>query len=135
MTKAQHTLDVYGVDLHLATTARDWKKLRRRLTYLEDVPDSAGLTHFAVWDPADGSQSVPVATFWIRDALIADPLQLVETCAHEATHAAAHVLTWAGHDIRGDDGHDEPSAYLAGWLTRWIWESTSTTPARSKDGE
>lgn len=69
------------------------------------------------------SAPTPVVTFWIRDALTADPLQLVETCAHEAAHATAHVLTWTGHDIRGDNGHDEPSAYLTGWLTGWIYDN------------
>ena len=121
MSTATHTLDIYGVDLHLATTKREWNKLRKRLTYLEGVPDSAGLTHFATWEPTDRTHAIPVVTFWIRDEVTSDSLQLIETCAHEAAHAATHILGWVGHDVRGDDGKDEPSAYLAGWLTRWIW--------------
>lgn len=127
VSAARHMLDIYGVELHLATTEREWKRLQKRLAYLQDVPDSAGLTHFAVWEPANGSASIPVVSFWIREALTSDPHQLVETCAHEAAHATSHILTWTGHDVRGDDGHDEPSAYLTGWLTRWLWKNT--TPA------
>lgn len=132
MSGATHTLDIYGVDIHLATTEREWKKLRKRLTYLDDTPNAAGFTHFAIWEPSDHTSPVPVVAFWIRNELTTDPLQLVETCAHEAVHAATHILAWAGHDIRGDDGNDEPTAYLAGWLTRWIWDNA--TPVNDKEG-
>lgn len=37
--------------------------------------------------------------------------------------ASAQILVWTGHDVRGDGGTDEPSAYLSGWLTRWLWET------------
>lgn len=128
MTVARHTLDIYGVDLHLATTEREWKNLRRRLSYLDTLPDSAGLTHFAIWEPNDGGRSTPVVAFWIRGGVAGDLLDLVATCAHEATHAASHILTWTGHDIRGDRGGDEPMAYLVGWLTQWLWTNTKEGP-------
>jgi len=125
MSAARHTLDIYGVDLHLATTEREWKKLRKRLAYITEQPDSAGHTHFAIWHPNNGDPATPVVTFWIRPHT--DPAELVNTCAHEAVHAASQILTWTGHDIRGDEGTDEPHAYLTGWLTHWLW--THTTPA------
>ena len=122
MSTATHTLDVYGVELHLATTEPEWRRLRKRVKYLEDVPDSAGLTHFAVWMPNDGGVSIPVVAFWIRDAVAKNPAELIQTCGHEASHASNYILGWTGHDVRGNDGKDEPSAYLTGWLTWWLWE-------------
>lgn len=132
MSTATHHLDIYGAELHLATTEREWKRLQKKLAYLQDVPNSAGLTHFAIWSPNDGSSPIPVVSFWIRHTLLTDSLQLIETCAHEAAHATTYILNWTGHDIRGDDGHDEPSAYLTGWLTRWIYDNCMPDDDRRK---
>jgi len=121
-----HVLDIYGVHLYLATTPDAWKKLRRRVNYLGDVPESLGLTTFATWHPDDGSAPTPILTIWI-DLEHHDPIDLVETAAHEASHAAGQILHWLGHDYRGAGGTDEPHAYLVGWLTRWIFEGCSTT--------
>ncbi|MDR6117255.1 hypothetical protein QE370_000439 [Aeromicrobium sp. SORGH_AS981] len=123
MSVVSHSLDVYGVDLHLANTRRDWSTISRRLGVDRSLSESAGGTVFLRWEPAGGGRSVPTLGFWISPDL--SPLDHVETCAHEAAHAATLLLTWVGHDVRGTDGHDEPSAYLAGWLTRWLWENTA----------
>ncbi len=123
MTYATHKMDVYDVELQLATTPKSWKKARKRFSYLaKNIPTAAGTTHFAVWEPADGGVPTPVVTFWIRDALNGDASELINTCAHEATHAATHILTWMGHHIGCDDARDEPTAYLIGWLTAWLYD-------------
>ncbi len=123
--RARRTLDIYGVNLHLATTERDWKWLRRHLPYVKEMPDSAGHSHFAVWEPNNDGLPLPVLALWIRDELNEDPAELIDTCAHEAAHAAGQILSWIGHDFRGDGGVDEPHAYLVGWLTKWLWENAS----------
>ena len=119
MAVAHHTLDIYGVELHLATTKRDWSTLRRKLTFLNKTPESAGLAHFALWEPKPPGISVPHVAFWIDCAAHSDSLELVDTCAHEAAHGANHILEHIGTDIRGSN---EPHAYLVGWLTRWLVE-------------
>jgi hypothetical protein len=35
MAVRTHHLDIYGVDVHLATSRRDWSTLRRRFDFLE----------------------------------------------------------------------------------------------------
>jgi hypothetical protein len=120
MTTAHHSLDVYGVELHLATTRREWAALRRRYDFMAAKPESAGLVSFAVWTPKGSGRHVPHAAVWIDDTFHADDLDLIDTCAHEASHVANHILDYIGHEIRGTD---EPHAYLIGWLTRWLWEN------------
>lgn len=122
-----HRLDVYGVDLYLATTKRQYATLRRKHAFL-DPANSAGMSSFAVWEPKQGPVQ-PILVVWLDpDALTGDELEQVEIIAHEATHGAAQILAWAGHDIRGSDrdGTDEPHAYLTGWLARWLWQNTRT---------
>jgi hypothetical protein len=121
VSDATHVLDVYGVELHLATTVREWKKLRKRVSFLQRDPAAVGLTQFARWEPADGGRSTPIVAFWISQHIDDDLRFLVETCAHEANHAASLILTNALHDVRGDDGIDEPTAYLAGWIAGWLF--------------
>lgn len=126
MSAASHTLDIYGVELHLATTRREWKKLRKRLSFLHKDPAAVALTQFARWEPIDGGRSIPILAFWISPIISDDERFLVETCAHEASHAASIILTNALHDVRGGDGNgvDEPTAYLTGWIAGWLYENT-----------
>lgn len=121
MAVLSHTLDIYGVQLHLATDRRDWAALRRRLPYLQKTPDSLGISHFATWHPADGAPPVPHLAIWINAAHL-ELHDLIDTAAHEAAHGASQILHWTGHDFRGIDGTDEPHAYLVGWLTAWIYK-------------
>jgi hypothetical protein len=116
-----HVLDVYGVHLHLATNRRDWATLRRRFDFLPKSPDAIGLTQFAIWHPKRGGPHVPHLVIWIDIANL-EPIDLVDTAAHEAAHGAGQILQYLGHDFRGEDGTDEPHAYLVGWLTRWIFQ-------------
>ena len=112
-----HILDIYGVHLHLATTQREWSTLRRKQTWLVKKPNASGLACFATFHPKKPGPVVPHLALWVDVALCADPLELVEICSHEAAHGAAQILEWVGHEIKGSD---EPSAYLVGWLTRWM---------------
>mgnify|MGYP003336208133 CR=1 FL=1 len=121
MAVKRHTLDIYGVELNLATNRRDWATMRRRLTWLAEKPTSAGLCSFATWHPKGGGATVPMLALWV-DVANHEPIELVETCAHEAAHAAGQMLDYLGHDVRGTGGTDEPHAYLVGWLTRWMFE-------------
>lgn len=115
-----HRLDIYGADLHLATDRRQWATLRRRLAFLDkEAPKSAGISQFATWHPKGPGLTQPVLVFWVDLANHPDTLDLVDTVAHEASHAASQLLDWVGHDVKGTD---EPHAYLVGWLARWLWQ-------------
>jgi hypothetical protein len=117
---AHHTLDVYGAELHLATTKRDWATLRRRLDFLDKAaPAAAGFAQFATFHPKGTGLVVPHLVLFVDVKAHATQLELIDTCAHEASHAAGQLLDHIGHDIRGTD---EPHAYLVGWLTRWLVE-------------
>lgn len=124
-----HTLDVYGCALYLATTPKQWRAVRRILPFLDaKAPTSAGLVHFAIWQPRQGLHE-PVAAVYVNLKQHTNRLDLVDTLAHEATHLAQQLLHHIGH--HPTNGHDEPSAYLVGWLTRWLWgsiDSPLTTP-------
>ena len=124
---SHHRLDIYGVELHLATTRREWATLRRRLDFLDKTPSSNGISCFAVWEPKRGcGVRQPHLAFWLdAEALTTDMPEFVETMAHEAAHGAGQILHWTGHDFRGENGSDEPHAYLVGWLTRWMWEQVA----------
>lgn len=120
MSVAHHTLDIYGAEIHLATTKRDWSTLRRKLDFLDRAaPESAGLATFATFHPKGGGLTVPHLVLWLDVAMHQTHLDLIDTCAHEASHAVSQLFEWIGHT---PTGVDEPSAYFVGWLTRWMLE-------------
>lgn len=123
MAVIHHTLDIYDVELHLVTNRRDWTALRRKLDFMDKAPESAGLSQFATFHPKDGGLTVPHLVLWIDLKQNREHLDLIDTCAHEASHAAGQLFEYIGHDHRGSD---EPSAYLVGWLTRWILTNLPT---------
>jgi hypothetical protein len=115
-----HTHDIYGAELHLATTRRDWTTLRRKLDFLDKgSPEAAGFAQFATFHPKGGGIVIPHLVLFIDVKAHKTQLDLIDTCAHEASHAAGQLLEHIGHDHRGTD---EPHAYLVGWLTRWLVE-------------
>lgn len=118
-----HVLDAYGCHLHVATDRRGWATLRRRLPGLVDgpAPESAGWTRFATWQPKSGI-TVPVVVVYINAAQHTEPVDLIDTAAHEAAHVVSALMEHIGHSI---SGVDEPSAYLTGWVTAWLWEAAA----------
>jgi DNA-binding transcriptional MocR family regulator len=114
MTYKSHRLDIYGTQLHLARTKAEWKKLRKQHRYLDKhVQDIAGQCTFHTGNGG-------TIHLWINVDIHADHLELIDSAAHEASHAAGRILEHAGHKVNGTD---EPHAYLCGWLTRWIFEA------------
>lgn len=110
MTVRRHTLDVYGTQLWLATTPADWRTIRRRFADLDEDPGAAGLSHLVEGTPAS-------VVLWVDVANHPTRLDLIDTVAHEATHAASQILDSIGHTLIAQD---EPHAYLVGWLVRWM---------------
>lgn len=121
--RTSHLLDVYSVRVHLATTRKDWAKLRKKLGIEPLDVDCHGLTQHATWRANDGTSAEQhVLVYLDVRGCDGDPRALVNVAAHEATHAATMLLRHYGHKIRG---HDEPHAYLVGWLTEWLWTHAS----------
>ena len=113
-----HTLDVYGTELALATDRRAWATMRRHLDFLDKrPPESAGFAQFATWIPDNGGLTKNHVALWIDVDAHHTTLDLIDTAAHEASHATAQILDYIGHEVKGTD---EPSAHLVGWLTRWM---------------
>lgn len=113
-----HKLDVYGTKLHLALDDHQWRTLRRRFDFLPENPGAHAMTTFTTFVPDDGSPHIPHVIIYV-DAAHHDNVDLVDTCAHEACHAALRIAHHIGHKVTAGD---EPVSYLTGWITRWIWE-------------
>lgn len=121
---ARHKLDVYGIELALATDAPQWATLARQLTFLDaETPEDAGQSTFAVWQPDTGPVT-PHLVIWVAANSHVSLAGLVDTLAHEASHGAGQILQWIGHEV---EGTDEPHAYLVGWLTRWLFDNIDRT--------
>lgn len=118
---ATHLLDVYGVHIHAATTTRQMTTLRRRYPQIDKPDGWGGCTRFQ-HQPKTGMPQLHLA-FWVDVAgHKGDRGALLDTCAHEATHAGCLILDDCGAEY---DGNHEPLAYLIGWLTRWVWEQVA----------
>lgn len=120
MAPKHHTLDIYDVRLHLATTGRDWGTLRRTIIPLGSKPTALGHSDFLAFTPTEGGPPQRHYVIWIDTATIGGSTpDLIDTIAHEAAHVATDIMDWTGAPIAPVS---EPHAYLTGWLTRWIWE-------------
>ena len=117
---ARTRIDLYGVEVYLATNRRQFGTLRRKLPFLDPAPDYAGSTDFAVFKPKGQGLTSGHLVFWVDVENHDSTRELVDTLAHEASHGAGRILGWIGHKV---DETDEPSAYLVGWLTGWLWEN------------
>lgn len=123
---ASHLLDIYSVWIHAVSTPRQWASLQRRTGLpIGKCPKSLGqakhvkekfpggaVHHFVVWIDKEAHDEVSDA-MW------------VETCAHESTHIGNMILDLVGHQTYA--GNDEPSAYLFGWLTQWVYKAVRST--------
>lgn len=119
MGRRHHVLDVYGAELHLATTERQWDALVRRFDGgLEDDDHvSLGATCLVL----DRELAKAHLVVWLdADTIGADALGMVVTCAHEAAHAAGMLLD---HIRQPYNGESEAFAYLVGWITGWLIEA------------
>lgn len=120
MTYLYHELDIYGSQLFVARTAKEWRQMAKNID-LEDrsTPECAGQTR-RLLSTREGSAGIGHAiVFWIDARGAGSVGSLIGTCAHEATHGANFIFDWIGHDA--DAEKDEPTAYLIGWLTSWLW--------------
>lgn len=111
----------YGARAFMASTTPQWKALYRRLSFLDEAPPgAAGHSTFAVYYPEGGGVPMPVIVIYIDpEQHGGEVAQLVNTCAHEAQHATSQLFEYIGHN---PVGADEPSAYLVGALTQWLYE-------------
>lgn len=115
----RHTLDIYGAELYLATDLGQWKSLRRKIDSLEEDPGGVGATSLDMQDAElDPMNTAHLSVYIDKATLAEDGGALVNTCAHEAAHAAALLLDHLGQE----PGNSEALAYLTGWITQWIWE-------------
>jgi hypothetical protein len=119
MAVRSYVLDIYGTHLHLATKPKQWRRLARKYDNLIDQNDSPGSVTLFV--DTEALNRIHLAVWVDVAAHDGDGAQLIETVAHEATHAAAQLLDHIGQP----PGDSEALAYLTGWLTRWLWEAVT----------
>lgn len=113
-----HRIDVYDAWLHVAVTARQWRRLQADYDLADN--DSVGAVHLFV-DPEQHNQ--PHLAVWVDRSATSDQAKLVDLITHEATHAAAQLLD---HVEQRADRHDsEALAYLAGYVAARVWESVA----------
>jgi hypothetical protein len=116
-------LDLYRVNLHVATNPAQLRDLRKDFE-LEDIGEHVGGATTGFLGDTDGVSSYHVV-WWIAAGSHEpeDLGRLVNTVAHEAAHGAAAIWKWIGADIDVEILRDEPYAYLVGFLTEWLWEA------------
>lgn len=91
MALAHTSLDLYGFQIHLATTKADYRELRQQFRWLaKHNPDESGSCSFYVDIPKVGLPT-PHLVLWIDTNRITTEADLIETVAHEAAHGANHV--------------------------------------------
>lgn len=117
-TYTAHRLDIYDTELYVTTTKRGWANIRRLVPFGELDATAGGQTHSGQWQPDNGAPNENAIGIYINPNH-KTPGEHLNTCAHEATHAAEKILTDAATEPAG-----EPLAYLVGWITRWLWENT-----------
>lgn len=114
MRVKRHSLDIYGAELFRATSKAELREIRSLVPFKIEAPGAAAATWFEAVDR--GPFTVPHIVFYV-DPKRGDTLDLIELCAHEATHGAGQLFEHLAHTMQGID---EPHAYLIGWLTRWL---------------
>lgn len=123
-----HCLDIYSIWVHVATSAKDWDALSESKDLgLSDPGTALGMTQHATQDLPGGVERHHICFYLNRKAFKTRSLAVtVETVAHEAVHGAGMVLSIVEHEVE-DLGGDEPFAYLAGWLTQWLFKAVRST--------
>ena len=110
-----HLLDVYDCWLHVAVTPKQWRRLADKYDLDRDITSAGHLQLFI----DTGANNQPHLAVWIRPG--SSGRALVDTIAHEATHAAAQLLDHVGQ--RAERHDSETLAYLIGWISGWLWEA------------
>lgn len=119
MSYVHKRIEIYEVDVYLSRKPSEWRKVRKLLgDSLPKRVESVGRTDFLTKTTGVTLPECAISIYVDVAIHDGDHVQLVDTCAHEAAHAAAALLEQIGH--RGD-ATDEPTAYLIGHLTGWMW--------------
>lgn len=121
-----HQLDIYNqVYVHVATTKLSWKRLTKRMAIADpELPDAIGYTTMKTWRPNKSGFTELHFFIWIDTKKMKNSADLVNTCAHEATHTAVFLFDYIGYSWK--DTGAEPIAYFVGWLTEWLWDNVSS---------
>jgi hypothetical protein len=117
---AQTDIDPYGAQLHVVYDRRGWALLKRRFPGLveDGFPDADGWARHSVWHPKNGTSPEAHHVLVVDVRKARSTADLVNTIAHEAAHVAGNLMGHIGHH----DQAGEPTAYLVGWITQFVWE-------------
>lgn len=122
----RHEIDLFGATIHTATNLKQWAKIRSEVDSIAEDPGGLGYTSFDLFE-TDAGHCIPHISIFINLAAHdGDQLLLINTCAHEATHAAALLLD---HIEERGALLSETLCYLTGAITATLW-SHATAEAR-----
>lgn len=111
-----HQIDVYSAWVHLARNRKEWKALKKHTGLKIGKVTAGGQVVTRVGDDSNPHFFVYIAAEYHTE------LELVDTCAHEATHVAHRLFEF----INEEHEDSEPFAYLVGWVTAWLWTECQT---------
>ena len=125
-------LEIYqGYTLYVTQTLRGWSEINRRLNNSLDkiTARDGGITTEVIHYPYDKSPNSHHIVVFINPGW--DAVEHINTCAHEATHAALAIAKRidlgkliCDHD---EDSPNEPFPYLVGYITQWLYENTTSS--------
>lgn len=121
----EHTLDIYGTRMHLAHTPKQWAQLRREINTIPENPQALALTQ-SVKEITDRGDELLHLCLWVDIAGHDSAVELIQTLAHEAAHAAGFIFEQMESPY---DAVNEPYAYLVGWLAAWLWVNLPDVPS------
>lgn len=108
---ARHELGVWPATLWCAASKAQLRKVSKAL----DLPGGLEAEHAGRTWSVTGSGGLQIVVY-VDVKGSPSRLDLIDTCAHEASHAADGVFEYVEEDRPGA----ESRAYLVGWLTRQL---------------
>lgn len=122
---------IYGVDIVVCNKYVTAKQLNKQYMIAdgsdfteEDLTDGNGLCYKGFERKTHNAVLILKYIGSVGVSKKDTPADIVNTCSHEATHAAIFICSRIGQDIDKDD-INEFLAYLIGWITECMYKTVT----------
>jgi hypothetical protein len=115
----------------MAFTEEAWKRQAKLSGVDREISKGhLGVSYFAIWRPGKRRMPEPAVFIYVNVAAHGtNRLDLLNTCAHEATHAAVDLFGYIGEkNLEG-----EPFAYLVAEITEILWKHARKEARRGRN--